>query len=273
MWLVSTALAGNVFVSADEARGFQGAVLDARGERAWRKGHLPNSAPIDWLDLRDGRILDGELSADLAGVAAALAAAGVRQDTPVLVYGAAGKRWGEEGRIFWTLDYLGHDQVLVLDGGVDAWTRAGLPLHTSDTRPPAGDFRARARPERRTTTDELAASLATRTVWDTRSREEFEGATPYGESRGGHVPGAAHLHFRDLMGDDGTLKPSDELRALLSAAGITPDRPVTTLCTGGVRAGFAYAVLRDLGYTDVSNYDGSMWAWSARSELPLEEGP
>ena len=273
MWLASTALAGTVFVSADEVRGFQGAVLDARGTSAWRDGHLPNSAPVAWTDLRDGVLRDGELSDDLDEVAAALAAAGVRDDQPVLVYGAAHAGWGEEGRIFWTLDYLGHDQVHVLDGGIEAWTRAGLPLHTSSTRPEPGAFTPRPRADRRTTTDELAADPGATTIWDTRTREEFDGATPYGESRGGHVPGATHLHFQDLMDGDGTLKPRAELEALLAGASITPDRPVTTLCTGGVRSGFAYAVLRDLGYTRISNYDGSMWAWSARGDLPVEEGP
>jgi thiosulfate/3-mercaptopyruvate sulfurtransferase len=112
--------------------------------------------------------------------------------------------------------------------------------------------------------DQVAAtSQSGGLIWDTREDREYTGATPYGEARGGHIPGAVGLWYGDLLATDGTLLAEPELRALLIARGIRPDRSVITACTGGVRSGFAYAVLRDLGYPQVANYDGSMWEWSA----------
>ncbi|MEC8423779.1 MAG: rhodanese-like domain-containing protein, partial [Myxococcota bacterium] len=105
--------------------------------------------------------------------------------------------------------------------------------------------------------------------WDTREQREFAGETPYRETRGGHLPGARHLWFKDLMTATGTLKNRGELRSLLTARSIPLDQPVIAYCTGGVRSGFAYAVLRELGAPTPANYDGSMWEWSADPERPL----
>jgi thiosulfate/3-mercaptopyruvate sulfurtransferase len=100
-------------------------------------------------------------------------------------------------------------------------------------------------------------------VIDARSPEEYAGATPHGESRGGHVPGARSLPFRELRGPDGRLLPRPALEAKLAAIGARPDTPVVAYCTGGIRSAWLVAVLADLGYAHVANYAGSMWEWSA----------
>ena len=72
------------------------------------------------------------------------------------------------------------------------------------------------------------------------------------------------------MEADGTLKPEPALKELLTARGITPDKPIIPHCSGGVRSGYAYAVLVELGYPTVSNYDGSMWEWTRDPTRPVE---
>ncbi|MCB9796461.1 MAG: sulfurtransferase [Alphaproteobacteria bacterium] len=241
------------------------AVIDARGPKPWKAGHLPGSRPVAWTSIRDGLLRTGLLSSDLDTLGHVFSAAGVREDRPVVVYGAAQDGWGEEGRLFWTLEYLGHPDVHVLDGGYGAWVAAGKAVSTVEDPVAMGLFTPAPRPGRRATLAEVEAALGREDVvlWDTREAREFAGETPYGEARGGHLPGAVHLWYADLMGPDGTLKPEDELRAALEARGITPDKQIVPLCTGGVRSGFAYAVLRELGYPQVANYDGSMWEWAA----------
>ena len=265
------AFAGEVFVDVDEAQLLVeagAAVVDARGKREWAKGHIPGAWPVSWTDQRDGLLRVGRLTHDLEDVAAQYRVAGVRQDAPVLVVGAAGSGWGEEGRLFWTLEYLGHPDVHVLDGGMTAWSSAGGATVTEGTRPPPGDLSVSARSALRASMDEVAAGEAV--VWDTRERREYDGATPYLEARGGHVPGAVHLWFRDLMDPEGRLLPEAELRKKLDTHGIPMDEPVIALCTGGVRSGFAYAVLRHLDHPEVANYDGSMWEWTADKSRPLD---
>jgi len=117
-----------------------------------------------------------------------------------------------------------------------------------------------------------SAGAAKRLLVDTRELREFEGAVPYGESRGGHLPGAVHLHYSSLLNTLGALRDRDTLMARLRERGITADREIIAYCTGGVRSGWFVAVLADLGFTRVRNYAGSMWEWSAgpADQYPLE---
>lgn len=270
---LSAAHAGPVFVGTDVARGLlaDGAVvLDARGEKAWKAGHAPGSAPIDWKDHRASWGREGRLSPDTGALGRALGALGVADDRPVLVLGAGKDGWGEEGRIYWMLDHLGHPDVRIVDGGWPVWTAAGLPVVTDSARPAAGTFTPRRDEAARADVAEVAAGLDGGVVfWDTREAREYAGETPYMEPRGGHLPGAKHLWFKDLLTESGTLKNRGELKALLAARGIPLDQPVVAYCTGGVRSGFAYAVLKELGAASPANYDGSMWEWAADKDRPL----
>ena len=262
-----------VFVDVAEARALvaEGAtVLDARGSAA-KAPFLPGARLVEWTDLREGRLRSGRLASP-DRVRAALAARGVRADRPVLVYGAADRGWGEEGRLWWTLRYLGHPRVRILDGGVQAWLRAEGPTAAEPAPELAsaprwkGEVQVRLRAD--TEQVRLGPGHPNVRVIDARTREEYEGATPYLSARGGHVPGARLLSWRDLLAPDGRLKPEPELRRLLAAYGLAPGQRVIAYCTGGVRSAFLIAALAHLGFDDVANYDASWWAWSADPELP-----
>ncbi|NEQ20715.1 MAG: sulfurtransferase, partial [Microcoleus sp. SIO2G3] len=126
--------------------------------------------------------------------------------------------------------------------------------------------------------DELLSHLSVQSsskkliVIDTRSPREFAGATPYREQRGGHIPGAVHFYFKDLIDTKGYLLPPNQIIDKLNRFEIKLDTPIATYCTGGVRSAFFTAVLADLGFTNVKSYPGSMWEWSAAapSSCPLE---
>jgi thiosulfate/3-mercaptopyruvate sulfurtransferase len=270
----ATAAAAPVFVEVAEATRLLdagAAVLDTRSSSDWRAGHVRGSASIDWKDHREGILRDGRLTADTQSLADALGKMGVDDHRPVLVMGAGKDGWGEEGRVFWMLDYLGHADVHIVDGGWPIWTSRGGAVTVDAAAPRPGQFTPRPDPTKRTTLQEVADGLGGSAVfWDTREQREYDGQTPYLEPRGGHLPGAKHLWFHDLMRADGTLRERRELRTALASQGLTIDATVIPYCTGGVRSGFAYAVLRELGSTSVSNYDGSMWEWSAAPERPLE---
>lgn len=216
-------------------------VLDTRGRLQYFSGHIPGAVRVNWRIGTVGGLLSGKLG-NPSAAAAAFEALGVDADRPVLVVGAWDKGWGEEGRIAWDLAYLGHPAVSVLEGGMLAWdglTSLSLPA------PTRGRFPAKPREALRATATSIRAGGAT--VVDVREREEFEGATPYGEARGGHIPGAKSLPWRSLL------------------SGVTPgvpaEAPLVVYCTGGVRSAMAWLWLTDRGYT-VANYDGSWWEWA-----------
>lgn len=244
-------------------------VLDARSAGDYRAGHLPGAVRIDWTDFRDGWGRTGRLPGDLDGLARRLATFGVDSDRPVVVYGKANQGWGEEGRIVWMLAYLGHPDVRLLDGGWSAWLEAQQAVSTAAVRPLSAHFVARPVAGLRATADDVErARHGAATILDVRTRAEWNGSTPYFEERGGHVPGAVHLDWKELLDASGRLDP-EAARARLRAAGLEPTRPVITYCTAGVRAAEAWAILRALGYSDVRNYDGSWFEWSADDRRPV----
>jgi len=266
------ATGAGVFVNpeAAAARVEAGAtVIDARGTFA-KSPYLPGAHVVDWMALRDGLTRTGRL-ADEAALRRAFERAGVRADRPVVVYGAADEGWGEEGRIWWTLRYLGHPDVVILDGGVKAWLRAGRPTADAPAPDAPGRWPTKPKARLRAKSKEVLEAGPHRdvVVLDVRTPEEYAGETPYLSARGGHVPGAKHLEWRSLLEADGRLLPRAELDKRLEAAGITKDKRVIAYCTGGVRSGFVVAALAHLGYADVANYDGSWWDWAEQEDLPV----
>ena len=116
--------------------------------------------------------------------------------------------------------------------------------------------------------------------WDTRSNDEYTGNEAGFRSppRPGHIPGAAHLEWTELFDPESrTFKPAAELRQLLEARGITPDKHVASYCNGGARGAHGGFVLRVLGYDRGQAYAGSFangrasrtrW-WSASLTTPF----
>ncbi len=249
----------------------QGAVLfDARP--VWRRIALPvaGAVPVDWQAFTQSEpTRRGNLLADDAALGAQLSALGLRAARPVVVIGDAQAGRGEDGRLVWMLRTLGHEAAFLVNGGAQALRDAG-PLVVAP--PGRGDFVVRRTDAYSVTRDELRADLGRGdlVILDARAPREYAGETPYGESRGGHVPGARSLYFRDLIGADGRVLQGDALAARLGALGVGPETPVIAYCSGGIRSGFVTTVLRGAGI-DARNYAGSMWEWSAApaADYPL----
>lgn len=263
----------SLFVGPDELGEMDAVLLDARDVLGYRGGHIPGAVHVPWTDYVDG-LLNGRLTDDTAAMQKALREAGVRADKPVVVYADWNEGWGEEGRLFWMLEYLGHPQVHVLAGGMPRWRAVKGTSQTMAPDVTVGDFTVSVRPELRATTPQVLEVVkgehADALVLDTRARGEFDGATPYGADRGGHIPGARHFYWKDAFQPSGQLKPREELLEQLTALGVTPRTRVVSYCTGGVRSGFMYLVLRWLGHAHAQNYDGSWWEWAGDESLPVQ---
>jgi thiosulfate/3-mercaptopyruvate sulfurtransferase len=174
-------------------------------------------------------------------------------------------------RAFWFLEYLGHPDAHVLDGGVGAWTGSGRTLSSDPVTPTPSTWHGQATPDRIATWRDVRARLGqpATAIVDTRSDEEYQG-TLVRAKRGGSIPGAIHLEWKRNLAADGAFKPEAELRNMYDAAGVTPDREVVTYCQGGYRAAHTYLALRHLGYPNVRAYTGSWKEWGDREDLPIE---
>ncbi|HEY9667625.1 MAG TPA: rhodanese-like domain-containing protein [Coleofasciculaceae cyanobacterium] len=274
-WVVSAAQAKQLIE--------QGAtILDSRNVLLWLTGHIPGAVHVRWKQFSQQRSPNkGKLLENTEVLERRLRAIGVSNTKPVIVIGnpAYPCNFGEEGRIVWMLRTLGHQSATFVDGGETALTQLGFPITLEITKPIPGDFVAKPTALWLMQGDELQANLSSPSasesliVIDTRSPQEFAGATPYGEQRGGHIPGAVNFYFNDLKDAKGYLLPREQIMTKLKQLGMERDTPIVTYCTGGVRSAFFTTVLIDSGFTNVKNYAGSMWEWSAApaSSYPLEK--
>lgn len=249
----------------------QGAiVLDTRGDDLKKAAPLEGAQPVVWQDFTNPDLPNkGQLLSDDSVLTGKLRELGISADRPVLAVADSVKGWGEDGRIVWTLRTLGHTKAFLVDGGVAALTAGGPPKIAPVTA--SGNFTVARVADYEIKKEELVKELSSPNlvILDTREQREYEGQTPYGESRGGHVPGAKHIFYKDLVGEDGKILPAETLKTRLAELGVKDDTQVVSYCTGGIRSGFVTAVLNNVG-VKARNYAGSMWEWSA---APAEEYP
>ncbi|MEM9976817.1 MAG: rhodanese-like domain-containing protein, partial [Cyanobacteria bacterium P01_D01_bin.2] len=262
-------------VSASAAKQLidQGATLLDTRKRALTR--LQDSIYVDWKQFSPqdaatrGRLLD-----DDRVLTPKLQSLGISAQRPIVVVANPPSGWGEDGRLVWMLRTLGHSQVVLVDGGFNALVEANVPIQRGKNEPPVpGDFIVERTSIWEIQRDQLKEQLGmdNLVVVDTREPREYAGKTPYGEQRGGHIPGAVGLYFKEFLAQDGKLLPAGEIRTKLEDAGISPETQVVVYCTGGIRSGWLAAVLATHGYR-VKNYAGSMWEWSASpaNSYPLE---
>jgi thiosulfate/3-mercaptopyruvate sulfurtransferase len=250
-------------------------IVDADAPEAYARAHIPGAAghPDANITLKTARgetFLMGPES-----YAAAVDRLGIGDDTAVVAYDGHSGLYA--ARLWWTLVYYGHQNVRVLNGGWHKWLLEGRPATTAPPGERSGAgrnrFTPRVEPGVLTDAPRLRAALgrADTAILDVRTAAEWSGAADRGNARRGHVPGAVHLEWVNLVTADEqrVFKPAAELREMLGALGVTPDKEVHVYCQAGIRAAHATFVLKLLGYDRVRNYDGSMRDWANREDTPL----
>lgn len=244
-------------------------LIDLRPAEQYASGHLPGAVHLDLWGISLIDTDPAPLKAFLWIIEHLFAERGVTNDRAVVVYDeTTGMR---AARAFWFLEFFGHPDVRVLDGGTRAWTAAGLSLSLEHVAPTSSTWKGERRTELLATWNDVRDRLGSEgtTILDTRSDGEHYG-TLVRAARGGSIPGAVHLEWKQSVAADGALRPLDTLQAMFAAKGVSPDREVVTYCQGAYRAAHSYLVLRVLGYPQVRNYLGSWKEWGDREDLPIE---
>lgn len=244
------------------------------GRRAYASGHIPGAFFLD---------VESELSGPRTGsngrhplpdpevFAALLRSYGVNKDSEIVAYDDAGGMYA--ARLWWLLRWIGHDIVVVLDGGFSAWLADELPLEkTEPTRPAPGSIAVDRLTETVSAAELLAEIDAPRwLIVDARSPERFRGENETIDPVGGHIPGARNRFFRDNLSPDGRFKPAAQLAAEWQA--LTEPRMISEVvcqCGSGITACVNLLALEIAGLPGARLYPGSWSEWCSDPKRPVE---
>lgn len=168
-------------------------------------------------------------------------------------------------RAWWMFRIFGHDDVLVLDGGLPKWQAEGRAVTAETTTLPPALFQSTFRPGLLANLQQMQEFSHTNTsqIVDVRSPARFTGEEPEPRPgmKSGHIPGSRNLHYKRFFASDGALLPRPALAALFAGAGLDPAQPLVTTCGSGVSAPIAALAAFELGHTNVPVYDGSWSEW------------
>lgn len=282
---VGMATAQNVIVDTDYVlsnKDRPGVVLvDARGAGDYKKGMIPGAVVLGEKAARSGlRDVNGRIL-PVNKLEKILGDAGLTRDTEVIVYG--GKADTNPDLVFWILEYFGSTKAKVYHGGIEDWMVGKHPLTNEPRKLPAAQFTAKLRPELIATTDYVKKNLKNKDIQfiDTRTVNETAG-TDIRATRGGHIAAVNHVNipYESAWKDpEAGKKPADkkiEGLALKDATGlkelykvVDPKKEVVAYCQTGIRSTQTYAVLRNMGYQKVRNYDDSWVIWAGDTSLPV----
>jgi thiosulfate/3-mercaptopyruvate sulfurtransferase len=160
---------------------------------------------------------------------------------------------------------MGHEDVVVLDGGLPKWIAEGRP--TTDRASPPGERHFTARFSNDLVRDarqvSQALGSAREQVIDARPAARFTGAAPEPRAglKSGHMPGALNVPMSSLIAPDGTMKPKAALAEVFASAGVDIAKPTTASCGSGITACVLALGLARLGRWRTAVYDGSWTEW------------
>jgi thiosulfate/3-mercaptopyruvate sulfurtransferase len=231
---------------------------------AYDSGHIAGAIGFNW----QSQLMD-QVNRDIIGQSdfeTLMGESGISPDDLVIVYGDSNNWFAAYG--LWIMQYYGHANVKLMNGGRVKWAQDGKPM---TTEPPSvqstGYTISQTHPELRALLPEIleVARMGNRNLVDVRSPDEFSGKViaPPGMSetaqRAGHIPGAASVPWSKAVNEDGTFKSADDLRALyFDGAGVDPGMDSIAYCRIGERSSHTWFVLKYLlGLENVKNYDGS----------------
>ena len=205
---------------------------------------------------------------------------GIRRDRPAAVYTAKGafKGWGdglEQTMMAYALAKFGHDNVFVLDGGLDKWKSERRRVEQEFPTIDPSDFTVEVRGEYPIGYDEFKKTKDKEEVvlLDARPPAFYEGQGPWREP--GHIPGAISLPWRSLMADENPalLKSDDEINSILERHNITRDHTVYCSCGTGREATNEFLLFKFyLQFPNVRIYEGSFTEWTMYPENPTVTG-
>jgi thiosulfate/3-mercaptopyruvate sulfurtransferase len=237
-------------------------VISAQKSSGYNDFHITGSISLPPSILVDNEPIPYMLK-DVSEMEEIIGSKGVSNTNQIIIYDEGSHKYS--GRLYWVFKYLGATDVKILNGGLEAWKAIRKPVTSSPTTKKATTFTANVQPQYLAMLDEVktATSDPGYVIVDARSEAEYMG-TDKTSLRQGHIPNAVHINYTDIIASNGEIKSAEELTAIYSEKGVTPDKTVIIYCKTSVRAAIEFAALSSvLGYENVKVFDGAMSEWSS----------
>ncbi|MDY6774814.1 MAG: rhodanese-like domain-containing protein [Halobacteria archaeon] len=233
--------------------------------------HIPGAVELTWEKFQGPTrrgLLSKERFESLVGEL------GIRDDSTVILYGDSSNRFA--AYVYWAFKYYGHDDVYLLDGGKRHWVEESYTVSSDDVSFETREYSSEGSFKNiRAYREEIRNAFNSETViLDVRNRDEFTGEEVPDDKAavGGHIPDAINLPWHRNVEEDGRFKKREELEEVYSDK-VSRSNRVIVYCNVGERSALSWFVLSELlGYSYVSNYDGSWTEWGNLVDAPVETG-
>lgn len=236
-----------------------------QGRKDYQAGHIPGALFADLeIHLSANPGIHGRHPLpEKAELVNFLRESGVNNDSSIVCYDQNSGAFA--ARLWWLMRWLGHEDVGVLDGGLDAWLTAGGELETESKPSKPGHFEAGEPLNQTCSADELINSG--RKLIDARDRRRYRGEAEPIDKIAGHIPGAVCLPFTENLNNGRFLSPA-ELRERF----VDCDEQTVCYCGSGVTAAHNILAICRAGLPEPALYPGSWSEWIEDPGRPVATG-